>query len=492
MCRPSRVLALVVFLLALAPAAAAQVELQPAFPNLTFSSPVDFESDGSDRLYVVEQSGRIRTFLNEGGVTSAAVFLDIQNRVSSGGERGLLGLAFHPDYAENGYFYVNYTTGGPLRTRVSRFSRSAADPTQADPASEVVLLEFGQPFSNHNGGDVAFGPDGYLYVSTGDGGGGGDPLEAGQKTDTHLGKILRLDVDGGGSAPDPGCEAIPEATVTVAAYTVPADNPFVDGPGGACDAVYAYGLRNPWRMSFDRQTGQLWVGDVGQNQWEEVDLVTIGGNYGWNVEEAASCYDPPTNCNDEGLIDPVWFYSHSVGNSITGGFVYRGSAVPELAGRYVYADYGQGKVWALTVSGASEPENELLFDTAYAISSFGEDAAGELYFTDLSGGKLYRFDSLSTDAEPGGDPQALRLELDGPNPSRTGTRFRFATAEAGPVRLVVYDVLGREVAVLADEWAPAGDERAAAFDASALPAGLYVVRLESNGSTRTQRVLLTD
>ena len=468
-------------LLLFAASAQAQLSAEVAFPNLSFDSPVGLEYDPAEpsRLYVVEQPGVIRVFENDPETASAGVFLDIADRVNDGpDEAGLLGLAFHPEYADNGYFYVSYTTGSSLRSRIARFSRTLFDHEVADPESEVVLLEFSQPYGNHNGGGLAFGPDGYLYASFGDGGSGGDPLEHGQNNSTLFGAILRLDVDGGGAEPDCGG---PEAL-----YTVP-DNALADGPGGACDEIYAWGLRNPWRFSFDRETGQGWIADVGQSQLEEIDLMEDGGNYGWNTYEGTACYDGP--CDPEGLIFPVWEYNHSLGCSIIGGYVYRGDRVPELAGRYVYGDYCSGRIWALDLSG-DEPENEQLdIGTFSSLTSFGEDAEGELYFVRRSG-TIYRFFSKSVAAEPGaslGDAATLRLA--GPNPFRSQTALAFRPAASGPVRVAVYDVLGREVAVLHDGPA-AASEQTVVFEAAGLPAGAYVVRLEAGGAAQTQKVIL--
>ncbi len=481
-----RILLLAFACLALAAPTRAQLSAEVAFPNLSFASPIGIEHDpvNEDRLYVVEQAGTVRAFTIDPEVASSTVFLDIRGRVDAGGEMGLLGLAFDPDYAANGYLYVSYTAPDPLRSRVSRFSRSTANPDVADPDTEVLLLELAQFAGNHNGGGLAFGPDGYLYASFGDGGGGGDPEENGQDLTTLLGAILRLDVHGGGTAPDCGGPG--------ANYTVP-PNALADGPGGACDEIYASGLRNPWRFSFDRDTGDGWIADVGQNLWEEIDRMEDGGNYGWNTYEGNHCFDAP--CSPDGLLFPVWEYEHEDGNgnpfdnncSITGGYVYRGSAVPELEGRYVYGDFCSGRLWALGDEG-DEPENELLdIGTFRGLTSFGQDASGELYFV-RTDGRVYRFFS-ETDTSTGNGPSRddVRLDLDGPNPFTTATRLTFEAA--GPVRVAVYDVLGREVAVLLDGPAPAG-EGSVAFEAGGLPAGLYVVRLTAAGATRTRSVVL--
>ncbi len=346
-----------------------------AFPNLTFDAPVEFTyaSDGSNRVYVVEQGGRIKSFENAASVKSAALVLDIHKRVSYGGEMGLLGLAFHPDFKTNGYFYVNYTKDSPRETVVSRFKITNG---VADPNAETVLFTFAQPYANHNGGKLAFGPDGYLYVATGDGGSGGDPKNNGQNKAAWLGKILRIDVNG----------------TEKGHYGIPADNPF-KGKAGLREEIYAYGLRNPWRFSFDAQTGQLWTGDVGQNEIEEIDIVTKGGNYGWRIREADAVYDPSQK-PETTLIGPIHEYPHGAdGNSVTGGYVYRGAANPALQGKYIYGDFGSGRVWALTQANGKETANQLLIERAGSISSFGEDQQHELYICDYADGKILKIES---------------------------------------------------------------------------------------------------
>jgi len=354
------------------------LRLENAFPSLKFTAPVEFThaGDGTDRVFVVEQNGRIRTFANKADAKSAEVYLDIRDRVTYGGEMGLLGLAFHPNFRENGLFYVNYTKDNPRETVISRFKAASAGANKVDPGSEVVLLKFRQPYANHNGGKIAFGPDGMLYIATGDGGSANDPQNNGQKLSTYLGKILRIDVN----KTDKG------------AYGIPADNPFVGNKNGTLEEIYAYGLRNPWRFSFDSQTGQLWTGDVGQNELEEIDIVTKGGNYGWKIKEGAECFSPRTGCNEQNLIDPVHTYQHgSDGNSVTGGVVYRGSKIPSLRGKYVFGDFGSGKVWALSVANNKASGNQLVSGEAGQVSAFGEDANRELYVLDLTGGIIRRF-----------------------------------------------------------------------------------------------------
>ncbi|MFW9905924.1 MAG: PQQ-dependent sugar dehydrogenase, partial [Candidatus Thorarchaeota archaeon] len=325
-------------------------------------------NDDSNRLFVVEQEGIIYTFNNSKLETSKEVFLDISDKILYGGEQGLLGLAFHPNYASNGYFYLNYNSDSPRRTVISRYSVMSNDTNLANRTSELIILEVSQPFSNHNGGQIAFGPDGYLYVALGDGGNGGDPLGHGQNRSTLLGSILRLDVDNSSDTP----------------YSIPNDNPFVGDLNNYRKEIFAYGLRNPWRFSFDFMTGDLWAADVGQNKIEEIDIITNGGNYGWNVMEGSLCYSPATGCNETGLIAPIFEYNHDIGNSITGGYVYRGSLLTSLYGFYIYADYGSGRIWALSYVD-STVQNYLLNDTSLNIVSFGVDQENELYLCAFDG-----------------------------------------------------------------------------------------------------------
>ena len=347
-----------------------------AYPKLTFTAPVEYThaNDGTNRVFVVEQNGRIRVFDNNENASSAGTYLDIRNKVEYGGEMGLLGLAFHPKFKDNGFFYVNYTKANPLETVVSRFKVSSASASEVDPASEVILFKFRQPYSNHNGGKILFGPDGYLYVATGDGGSGGDPQDNGQDRGSWLGKILRVDVN----------------STEKGNYGVPADNPFKGNKDGLREEVFAYGLRNPRRISFDEK-GQLWAGDVGQNKIEEVDIVTKGGNYGWRVKEGKAAFNSSAKGDGNNAIDPIWEYTHDNGDvSITGGLVYRGQANPALRGKYVYADYASGRVWALTQNGAKASNNQEIIRQAGSISAFGEDQKNEMYLCDLGSGKILK------------------------------------------------------------------------------------------------------
>ncbi len=346
--------------------------VEVAFPNLTFNQPVGIASsgDGTSRLFVIEQTGIIRVFQNSRTVSSSSVFLDITSRVLYGGEQGLLGLAFHPNYAVNGYFYVDYVADNPRRTVIARYSVSTNNPNQALINSEFILLQIDQPFTNHKGGQLAFGADGYLYIGMGDGGSGGDPYGNGQNRASLLGKILRINVD----SPSQGRN-----------YSIPPDNPYAGNTLGYREEIYAYGFRNPWRFSFDQPTGRFWVADVGQNQREEIDLVGKGKNYGWNIMEGTLTY---SSGSQVGLELPVWEYSHAEGIAIIGGYVYRGANLTGLFAKYVYGDYGSGKIWALQYEGVAEPVNTLLVDTNLNLSSFGLDERNDLYFCALDG-KIY-------------------------------------------------------------------------------------------------------
>lgn len=343
----------------------------------TFRQPlgVTHAGDDSGRLFVVEKTGTIR-IVQDGEVLDTP-FLDISDRVRTAGwEQGLLGLAFAPDYADSGLFYVHYSDMGG-NTMLARFSVTE-DANVADPGSEEVVLRQAQPFSNHNGGHIAFGPDNYLYVGLGDGGSGGDPENNGQRLDSWLGAMLRIEVDPA---------YVPEGQT----YAIPDDNPFID-EDGALPEIWAYGLRNPWRFSFDRETGDLWIADVGQNRIEEINVAAIddaGLNYGWNPTEGSECY-LAEGCDTSSFTLPVMEYLHDFGCSVTGGYVYRGEEMPDLQGHYLFADFCSGLLW----SGSSEDGETWTMsepvETGLAISAFGEDADGNLYVTDLEGGGVYR------------------------------------------------------------------------------------------------------
>jgi uncharacterized protein (TIGR03437 family) len=353
-------------LFAAALAAAGQPRVRPVFVAGGFDSPVDIQTprDGTWRLFVVEQGGRIKVI--QDGEVLATPFLDITPKVRSGGERGLLGLGFPPGFAEKKHFYVNYTEGRgapDLRTVVARYRVSADDPNRADPASEERILVVDQPFDNHNGGQLAFGPDGYLYAGLGDGGGANDPLRAAQNPQMLLGKMLRIDVESGAKP-----------------YAIPPGNPFAQG--GGRPEIWALGLRNPWRYSFDRATGDLYIADVGQNRREEIDFEPAGSaggaNYGWPAVEGTLCNTP--GCNLAAYMAPVFDYTQNGAQSVTGGYVYRGEAHTSWQGAYFFADYISGRFWSLKRGGAGWEGGEILRLEGWNVSTFGEDEGGEIYF----------------------------------------------------------------------------------------------------------------
>jgi glucose/arabinose dehydrogenase len=353
------------------PSVSVSYQAVEAFPKLSFNSPVDFTlaNDGSNRLFVVEQRGVIQTFENNANAETKLVFLDLMGRVSSGGEMGLLGLAFHPDFKNNGLFFVNYTRNSPRRQTV--ISRFKANGQTADPSSEAILLTFDQPYTNHKGGQISFGGDGFLYIATGDGGSSGDPQNYAQNRASLLGKMLRIDVN----------------TTNKGNYGIPKDNPYTANTQGFSEEIYAFGLRNPWRFSFDSVTKDLWTGDVGQNKVEEIDIITKGGNYGWKVKEGNDCYSG--DCSRADLIAPVWSYINGAeGRSVTGGVVYRGKKFADLVGKYFCGDYISGKIWVLTYDGKTVTKNEVITNVG-AVSAFGQDANGEIYILNYSSGKIY-------------------------------------------------------------------------------------------------------
>lgn len=350
------------------------LQLQPVVTDLDQPVHVTHAGDGSGRLFVAEKAGTIRIVASN--ESRPEPFLDITNLVgSSGSEQGLFSVAFHPDFRANGRFFVDYTDKSG-DTVIARYQVSS-EPDVADPASAVTLLTIDQPYPNHNGGQLAFGPDGYLYIGMGDGGSGGDPQGNGQNTSVLLGKLLRIDVNTEGEQP----------------YGIPTDNPFV-GQSAARPEVWAIGLRNPWRFSFDRETGDLFIADVGQGDYEEVNVhpASAGGgmNYGWNRMEGLHCFNPKSGCDRQGLELPVAEYDHSQGCSVTGGMRYRGPAVPAFGSTYFYGDYCSGTIWGLSEAPGGTWRSTELLASGHSISSFGEDEAGEIYMTDLSDGGVYR------------------------------------------------------------------------------------------------------
>lgn len=458
------------------------VQLETAFPNLSFSRPVDIQhaGDGSNRLFVLEQhEGRIRSFQNDQGVTSADIFLEI-NGIGTEDEEGLLGLAFHPDFESNGFFFVNYSARNPRRSVISRFNIAPTNPNVADPTSELVILEVIQPYPNHNGGQLFFHPDdGFLYIGLGDGGSGGDPDDNGKDPKTLLGSILRIDVNN-------ASEANP--------YEIPADNPFVGNTDGFKEEIFAYGLRNPWRMSVDPETGNIWAGDVGQSAREEIDIIENGGHYGWNTMEGMLCFPSSVNCNRSGLDLPVWEYNRGVGTSVTGGYVYRGTRVPELIGKYIYGDFVSRRIWALTVTD-NDTTNVEIVRASFNIPAFGVSENNELFIAGFDG-KLHRFvETEPTSVTDPSLPEAQhQLGVSFPNPTASNTTIPFTLGTSAEIELAIFDMLGRKVSVVASGTFPAGEHQATwtriAEDTNKpLPAGTYFYSLRVNQTVTNTRIL---
>ena len=449
----------------------------PAFPGLpSFLSPMGIVDpmDGTDRLFVPERAGTIYEMQNDPTTRTRSLFLDISADVTTSTEGGLLGLAFHPQYETNHFFYVVFTAVNPTRTVLARFTASASNPNVADPASKLVILEIPKQNLLHNGGCAVFGADGYLYLSVGDDGQQLTP----QDLSSLLGKVLRLDVDN----PSGGKQ-----------YGIPAGNPFVGGPVGARGEIWAFGFRNPWRFSFDPPTGRLWLGDVGANDREEIDIVRKGRNHGWPRMEGNICH-PPTSCDTTGLnlVAPLWVYDHDSGDaSITGGYVYRGLSMPSLVGKYVYADYTSGRIWALTWDGTNPPTN-VVFATLTAVVSFGVDRNGELYLSSFDS-HIYRLFAGPTAVET---PIAVRSALRvSPNPFQSRTRIEFSLATPGHAVLEVYDVTGRRVTTVMNGHASSGANTAQwngrTMGGEPVRSGVYFLRLSVNGeAVETRRVTL--
>jgi hypothetical protein len=468
-----RVLPFIVLLLVFLPGFVRASYVFNAFPDLpSFNSPIGIEDpmDGTDRLFVVQRSGSIYVFDNDATANTRTLFLDISTQLTTAGEGGLLGLAFHPDHETNRYFYVTFTAENPRREVLARFTADAANPDAGLPGSKLVILEVAKASLFHNGGRIAFGADGFLYWSLGEDG----SAHAAQDLSQLNGKLLRIDVNN----PSGGNQ-----------YGIPPGNPFVGVAGR--DEIWAFGFRNPWRFSFDPPTGRLWLADVGQDNWEEINIVRKGRNYGWPLMEGNDCYSPP-GCDTTGLnlAAPLFAYAHSAGASVTGGFVYRGPSVPSLAGRYIYADFITGEIRALTWNGVSPPTNSLI-TTHDNIPSFGVDKDGELFIAAFDGG-IYRLFTTPTDVPAPSIAPALSVA---PNPFEASTTISFALAPGAHASVDVFDVAGRRVSTVVKETAISGPHAAQwdgrDTDGNTAPSGVYFVRLLVNGEpVRTRRVVL--
>jgi glucose/arabinose dehydrogenase len=453
-------------------------DITPAFPNLAaFTSPINIEDprDGTDRLFLAQRGGLIYVFQNDPTVSQRTQFLSISTGLELGGECGLLGLAFHPNYESNRFFYVCYVNQSPFQTVVARFTANAANPSLADPASRVVLLTIGQSTLYHKGGCIAFGPDGYLYISLGE-----DTSPSNAQSLTSLkGKVLRIDVDNPGG----GLQ-----------YGIPADNPFKGNTSGYREEIYAYGFRNPWRFGFDSVTGDLWLADVGENTWEEVDVILKGRNYGWPRMEGKVCFQPAV-CDTANLdiVPPMAVYVHGAnGASITGGRVYRGPSAPTLYGNYVFADYIDGRLWYLDTD-VNPSTMHPIQDTPLNIAGFGEDKDGELFICAFNG-TIYKFSETTSDVRAR-TPAIGALHGAHPNPFSSSATMEYSLAAASHATLEVFDVRGRLVAKLVDKSVAAGDHTAVwdgrDVDGRTQPSGVYFCRLTTGGTLAgTQRIVL--
>ncbi len=427
-------------------------------------SPISIANAGDSRLFVAEQRGYIR-IVNSAGIVSVQPYIDISNRVVYGGERGLLGVAFHPNYKTNGYFYVNYVGNGDS-THISRFKVSSGNANVADPQSELKLMTIFQPYQNHNGGDLKFGPDGYLYIGLGDGGSAGDPGNRAQNPKELLGKILRIDVD----------HASP--------YTVPVTNPFYNSTT-AKGEIWALGLRNPWRFSFDRLTGDLWIADVGQSAYEEINFQSVnstgGENYGWRCYEGNQTYNTSGCVAGASFTFPVYVYPHAQECSVTGGFVYRGSVSSPFYGHYFFSDYCSDRIWTLhKVSGNWVKEDFGQF-TGNNFSTFGEDVNGQLYVAGLSSGKIFRIGDQATGIDVKNEflvPQINYI------PSSNQVSIETGQSGSGEIEISVYDVVG-----ISRYWAKTQDSTYQ-FVLNWLPPGIYFIVVRIDGKNHVRKLII--
>jgi glucose/arabinose dehydrogenase len=429
-----------------------------------FTSPVIVTNAGDNRLFVVNQPGSISIVDSSGNVTPEP-YLDITNKVTFAGEQGLLGLAFHPDYKNNGYFYVNYIGAGDS-THISRFTMISGNPAKADPKSEMKIMTIAQPFKNHNGGNLAFGPDGYLYIGLGDGGSGGDPGNRAQNPAILLGKILRIDVDHGNP------------------YSIPESNPFY-ALSSARNEIWAMGLRNPWRFSFDVKTGDLWIADVGQNALEEIDFQPAGShggeNYGWRCYEGDQPYNQEGCAPADSFIFPVYTYPHGDECSVTGGFVYRGDSLSPYYGKYFFADYCSDRIWTLHKDATEWIREDFGQFAGNGFSTFGEDNKGELYIAGHANGIIYRIASQATGLSSEKEPSGIQFFND---PSLRKFRLEIINGNAPEAILGIYDMQG------AVRFRDKITDEKYEFNTSRLPYGVYLINLRINGKYWSHKLII--
>jgi glucose/arabinose dehydrogenase len=458
--------------------AEAQVNVVNAFPNLSFSSPTFLTNsgDGTNRIFVVEKGGFIRVFSNDSTVSSYTTFLDVSNLISNNyTEKGLLGLAFHPNYSSNRYFFIYYTRLSDGALTIARFTTQVGNPNKADSLSQLVFLTIPHPTNlNHDGGNLMFGLDGYLYSGHGDGGGAGDVPNNAQNVNILLGKITRIDVN----TPSGGNN-----------YSIPPTNPFASG--GGSPEIFAWGMRNPWRFSQDPVTGIIYCGDVGQNVWEEIDTLAVGKNYGWRCYEANHTYNT-SGCGSSSLYTfPIKEYPHTSSRcSITGGYVYRGNRVPWLVGYYVYGDYCGMQVYRLHyANGVVSSDSAQIGTSPQSILSFGRDQNNEVYLCGTSA--IYRFQNTLIGIDPGnvGEAQGYTLSQNYPNPFNPATVINYTIGKNEFVTLKIYNVQGKEVQTLVSESKPAGNYKVT-WDATAFPSGVYFCKVTAGEFSSEKKMVL--
>ncbi len=460
-----------------------QYFIRDAFPNLTFNSITEMVSsnDGTNRMFVTQQRGIIYVLPNDSTITTPKVFLNISDRVAQTGYTpGLLGLAFHPNYINNRYFFVFYISNEStlLRTIIARYTTSTVNPDSALKSSELIILSIPREIPVNNAGKLAFGPDNYLYMGVGYGGPGGDPENISQNRSLLLGKILRINIDSvsGGNN-----------------YSIPVTNPFYSNTQGYKEEIYTWGMRNPWKFSWDIPTNRMWASDPGQGDWEEIDIIQSGKNYGWRMWEGNSCYWGP--CDTTGMTFPIWVYSHSNGCTIVGGYVYRGTNMPGLVGKYIYADHCTGKIWALSWDGVNPAINQLLLTTGFLISSFGVDQNNNnIYvcqYSTAGAGKIYKLNYIPLAIQPISNevPSQYSLLQNYPNPFNPITKLKFQMSNESFANLLVYDVRGREIATLVNEQLKPGTYEVE-FEGFNYPSGVYFCRLEAGNYVETKKMLL--
>ena len=373
-------------------------------------------------------------------------------------------MVFHPDFKNNGYFFIDYTATSPLRSVIARFTVDKNNPDSADVNSELIILEVDQPTVYHNAGQLAFGPDGYLYIGFGDGGTPGDMAGNAQNMTVLLGKMLRINID---------------TTSDENNYLIPNDNPFVGITDSWREEIWANGFRNPWRFSFDPVTGWCWVADVGESTWEEIDILKKGGNFGWNIMEGFHCFNPASGCDTTGLTLPIWEYMHDPNshNAITGGYVYRGTALPDLYGKYIYADYENGKIWALEYDGINPASNQLLIDSGLNITSFGTDSNNELFICTFDS-TIYKIVKSKQTIVKLEKPDEFKLSYNFPNPFNSGTAIVLDLKETGNIKIEIFNALGEKITTLINETLEPGSYKFY-WDASNFPSGTYIYQLIS-------------